>query len=170
MSSEWRHSYGHGMVVACTRWRRSTIEKRWCIRSTHRANLFLAFCRRPYFSFSTLTHTHARKFRTNIYYFEQIFFVCLLFRNHIAALNWPDGGTGDRAIASRSAAMRECGVCVRAAVDRAARIRDGLAAAARENAEHGGDDGQHQDQTGYGNGNGEATLRDAQCVSGVLQW
>lgn len=69
----------------------------------------------------------------------------------------------------RLAAMRESGVCVWSTVDGAARIGYGLAASSCENAKHGGDYGQHQDQTGNRNGYGETALRDAQGVVRILQ-
>lgn len=61
------------------------------------------------------------------------------------------------------------GVRVRAAVDRAARIRRRLlVAAARQQAEDGRDYAQHQNEAGYANTDGEALLRDANTVLRAL--
>lgn len=62
------------------------------------------------------------------------------------------------------------GVRVRAAVDRAARIRRRLlVAAARQQAEDGRDYAQHQNEAGYANTDGEALLRDANAVLRALE-
>lgn len=54
--------------------------------------------------------------------------------------------------------MREGSVGIGAAVDRASRVGNGLAASSGHDAHHRKNDGQHQTETGNGYGNGEAPL------------
>lgn len=70
----------------------------------------------------------------------------------------------------RLAAVRKRRIRVRAAVDGTAGMRHRLAVATGHDAQHRCDDGQHQDQAGDGDGNGERALRHAQSVLGRLQW
>lgn len=56
------------------------------------------------------------------------------------------------------AAVREGGVRVRSTVDRTVRIGHGLAASSRHNYQHGGDNGQHEDEASNCDGDGKVPL------------
>lgn len=65
--------------------------------------------------------------------------------------------------------MRERCIRIGTTINGAARIRHTLRAPSGHNAEYGGNDGQHQYETGDCYGNGEGALRHAQRILKCLQ-